>query len=155
MIEQKTASAILQRKEEVEINGTTYKVEPPSTATLILVSEQLANLPSEKLNQDNVIGEVFKNVENGRAIARSFAIMILGAKEIEKTNFIYRFFRIDKLEKLTNEIMHYEISKYVKEYVRIISLMQVQDFFMLITFLKEVNLTKTTKKVIKTTAAGQ
>jgi hypothetical protein len=155
MIEEKTAKVILQKKEKVTINNNTYEVEQPTTATLILISEQLAKLPNEDLDKENIIGSVLSNVQHGENIARSFAIMILGAKQIEKTSIIDKLFKTSKLERLTKEILHFEIKKYVSEYVRVMSSMQVQDFFMLITFLKEVNLTKETRKVIKTTVHGQ
>ncbi|MBS9774942.1 MAG: hypothetical protein KGV59_07310 [Tenacibaculum sp.] len=156
MIEKKTAKAVLQEKEPITINGKTYKVAPPSIATLMLVSKEIAVLPKDKLNDEQLFQEVFKNVDFGENIARSLAIMVLGAKRVNKISKLKRLFKQKtELEKLTLDILNAEISEVLTMYVKIMSSMQVQDFFMLITFLNEITLTKPTKKVIKTTVSGR
>ncbi|MCC8155482.1 MAG: hypothetical protein LIP01_15645 [Tannerellaceae bacterium] len=47
-IESKVADTILERKMKLEIGGKYYEVAPPTTATLILVSELVAQLPPYK-----------------------------------------------------------------------------------------------------------
>lgn len=45
-IESRVASAILERNVgNIEIEGVTYEIAPPSIATLIVVSEFIASLP--------------------------------------------------------------------------------------------------------------
>ena len=54
-IESRVASAILERNVgNIEIEGVTYEIAPPSIATLIVVSEFIASLP------------IVEKVENGR-----------------------------------------------------------------------------------------
>ncbi len=162
MIEEKTSKAVLQEKEPITINGKTYKVAPPSIATLMLVSKEIAILPKKVLDDKQLFQEVFKNVAFGVNVARSLAIMILGAKRINK----FKSSKVRKLkgliskqktalEQLTEDILNAEISEILAIYIKVMSSMQVQDFFMLITFLNEITLTKPTKKVIKTTASGR
>ncbi len=154
MIEEKVSKAVLQEKEPITINGKNYEVAPPSIATLMLVNKEIAVLPKEVLDDKQLFQEVFKNIAFGENIAKSLAIMILGAKRI-KSFWRNIFRRKTELEQLTEDILNAEISEILTKYVKIMSSMQVQDFFMLITFLNEITLTKPTKKVIKTTASGR
>lgn len=156
MIENKTTDAILEKKLSVTINGKAYEVAPPSMATLMLVSKELSVLPKQKLTEE-VFYEAFKNAIHGTAIARAFATVVLGAKKVEKKQSIIGKFlgKSTPFEKLTKEVLHSEIAELLKHYLKVMNTMQVQDFFMLITFLTEINLTKPTKKVIETTASGR
>ena len=48
-IENSVASAILEKSiDNIDIEGVTYEIAPPSTATLILISEIVATLPVVK-----------------------------------------------------------------------------------------------------------
>ncbi len=143
MIEQKVAETLLQKEIVATLSGKTYKVAPPCMATLVLMSEQIGFLIKGDLNNENFLENVFNNVEHAEKVAKSFAIMIIGAKELKKTNFWSR-----KLENLTQEIMFADINDVAKEYVRILFEMGGQSFFQLITFLSDINLTKPTQKVI-------
>ena len=50
--EEKTADALLERSQPFALGGKTYELAPPTLATLILVSEELAKLPSELFDFD-------------------------------------------------------------------------------------------------------
>lgn len=162
-IEQQTEKTILQKPLSIVVNGKEYKVPQPSIATLTMVSAEISVLPNKDFSKENVIQVVMSNAKFGSNIAKSLAVMILGAKAIEdeekptKRKW-YQFKKekqVGQFEKLTKEIQHEDIRHIVTEYVRILSSMNVQDFFTLITFLSEMNITKPTKEVIETTVSGR
>lgn len=59
-IESRVASAILERNVgNIEIEGVTYEIAPPSIATLIVVSEFIASLPIvEKVEKTEIVNSV-------------------------------------------------------------------------------------------------
>jgi hypothetical protein len=53
-METKVAETILQKLDEVNVGGKTYTIAPPSTATLILVSETVSKMPQVTMDdKDN------------------------------------------------------------------------------------------------------
>ena len=84
-IEAQTASTILQKPEEVVVGNTTYKVAPPSTATLILMSEAVAKMPQVNLTAEKVVDESIYIAKDCRIEGEIVAIMILGAKGLTET----------------------------------------------------------------------
>lgn len=49
-LEEKVADTILQKSDEITIGEKTYKIAPPTTATLILASEAVSRLPKTVLD---------------------------------------------------------------------------------------------------------
>ena len=173
-IEAQTASTILQKPEEVVVGNTTYKVAPPSTATLILVSEAVANMPQVNLKSENIVDESLYVAKDCRIEGEIIAIMILGAKGLIETRKVRQTKEKRRLwglwkqryEVETEETINRkaELSKQLLEDVsprelmnltsRLLQGMQIADFFGLTTFLIEINLLRQTK-VVQTTASGQ
>lgn len=60
-IENSVASAILEKSiDNIDIEGVTYEIAPPSTATLILISEIVATLPVvKKVPAEEIVTSVF------------------------------------------------------------------------------------------------
>lgn len=87
-IESKVAKSILQQTEEITIGDEVMSVAPPSTATLILVSEETAKLPQLKLDSKNMASEVIYVAKDCRVLGDIVAILILGAKGLTKTIII-------------------------------------------------------------------
>ena len=56
-IEDKVAKTILQQPEEIKVGDKTYKVAPPSVATLILISGAVSRLPHIHLNDEKIMEE--------------------------------------------------------------------------------------------------
>lgn len=79
-IEQKASETILQKTQEVKIGEETYQVAPPTTSTLILASEYIAQLPSIKLDGDSILIETLYIAKDCRVLGDIVAILILGAK---------------------------------------------------------------------------
>lgn len=181
-IETKVAKTILQQSEEITVGDTVYKAAPPSTATLILVSEAAARMPQVKLDPERIVDEVLSIAKDCRPMGEFAAIMILGAKgltetqkvvkAVEKTVYDHYFFGLIKrprvvIETIEDEIVidrKTELSKALLEDLtprelhnltaRLLSQMQVADFFGLTTFLIETNLLRQTREV-GTIASGQ
>lgn len=161
--ERKAGDAILQRPETVTAGGRTYRIAPPSTATLILVSETVSELPDVKIDKENFFMESLAKAEHFRAIGEIAATLVLGAKAIREDEggagpLRRRLFRRrTKRERLARELMEdltpAELNRLV---AAILQGMEIGDFFAITTFLSEINLLKPTRKVeTGATASGQ
>ena len=181
-IETKVAKTILQEPEEITVGETVYKAAPPSTATLILVSEAAARMPQTKLDPERIVDEALSIAKDCRPMGEFAAILILGAKGLTDTRKVVKtakktvyepyLFGLLKRPRVITEIVAEEVmidrkaelSKALLEdltprelhnlVARLLSLMQVADFFGLTTFLIETNLLRQTREV-GTTASGQ
>lgn len=181
-IETKVARTILQEPEEITVGDTVYQVAPPSTATLILVSEAAARMPQEKLDPERIVDEVLSIAKDCRPIGEFAAILILGAKgltetrkavkTVEKAVYEPILFGLLKRPRVITETVEEEVmidrkaelSKALLEDLsprelhnltaRLLQRMQIADFFGLTTFLIETNLLRQTREV-GTTASGQ
>ena len=182
-IETKVAKTILQQPEEVTVGDVVYQVAPPSTATLILVSEAAGRMPQTKLDPERIVDEVLSIAKDCRPLGEFAAILILGAKSLTETRkvvktvektvckpYLFSLFKRTRVitETIQEEVVidrKAELSKALLEdltprelhnlVARLLSQMQVADFFGLTTFLIETNLLRQTRKVGETTAFGQ
>lgn len=173
-IETKVAKTVLQQPEEVIIGDTVYQVAPPSSATLILMSEAASRMPQVKLDADRIVDEVLAMAQDCRPMGEFVAIMILGAKNLTERKKVpvktekRRFFGLVKFvkeheadkvidqktilaKKLLEDIEPRELHSLA---ARLLQRMQIADFFGLTTFLIETNLLRQTREVV-TTASGQ
>lgn len=165
-IESKVADAILQRTKEIGIGGAAYNVAPPTTATLILVSELVAQMPQIKLDAKNILSESLLIAKDCRVLGDIAAVLILGAKNLRQKKTIERkgFWGlfcppievvIDKQAELSGAILQsYSPKKLNELIIELLTGMEISDFFGLSTSLIEVNLTRATREVEKTTASG-
>lgn len=179
-IEKTVADAVLQRKNKAFIvEGVEYKIGAPTPATLILISEVIAEMPTMDVNAKNILHEVLSEAKHLKVVGKIAAILVLGAKRVleEKTIKLYdtkkerrfswkklRFVKVEKkTEREVNELEH--LSKLFLENLSVstlknvieskLSLIGIPDFFALTTSLKETSLTKTTREVEKMTVSGQ
>ena len=115
-IEQTVAETILEQPFEVKVGEKSYQVASASTATLILVSEAISQLPQIK-EKRYMCG----------LIRRPYTV------EVEIT--------IDKKAELAKELLEDVSPRELNLIVsQILSRMQIADFFGLTTFLAELNL---------------
>jgi hypothetical protein len=165
-IESKTARTVLQRQDEVVVGGETYKVSPPSAATLILASEAISKLPTVGLNPDDIAIESLYIAKDCRVLGDIIAILILGAKNLtgkEKfvTKRLFGLIRDEKEIVIDNKAI---LAKKLLENVepkdlhgimaRLLKTMQLSDFFGLTVSLVEINLLRKTRETVMT-ASGQ
>lgn len=154
--EKKVADALLERTIQVKVGAKVYEAPAPTLGTLVMVSELIADLPGIESKED--VAAIFRNVRQGRKIARICAIFIIGAKavkEMGRRSLLQRLFKPDPVNALTNEILLGCNSSDVSRIVaHLVDASNLEDFFELSTFLREVNLTAPTK-VEETTASGR
>lgn len=165
MVEKKVSETILQKDKVVEILGESYTVAPPSSATLILASEELADAPDIPKTEDSeeVLKWVLGNARHCKFLGAFVAVLILGAKRLRTPEYRTerRFFglvkksvRVDLKKELAEKILLNYTSKELYELtLDLLGRMEVGSFFGITTFLLEVNLTKARKVV--TTQSGQ
>lgn len=159
-IESKVSETILQKPEIVKIGDETFEVAPPSTATMILLSEAISKLPQIKLDEDRILTEVLAIAKDCDALGEIGAILILGAKRINEKVTKKQFFglkrkEVSEFERLKEKILSELEPKALNEMIaKILKGMQIGDFFGLTTSLLEVNLLRQ-KREVETTAFGQ
>jgi hypothetical protein len=166
-IEQRVGEAVLQKPKEVVIGDRTFTVAPPSTATLLLVSEGISQLPQVSLSKDKIVEEVLFVAKDCRVLGDIVATLILGSKHlteavlVEKRRFFGLFKRtttetIDRKAELAEWLLaELAPTQLYKLFFDLIKDFQLGDFFGLTTFLIEINLLRPTKVVDETTASGQ
>ncbi len=165
-VEEKVSETILQQSEDIIVGNEIFKVAPPSTATLILASEAISQLPHVSLDTENIASESLYIAKDCRILGDIVAILILGAKGLTETRTIVkkRCFGLKREEceliidhklilskKLLENISPRELHNLM---VRLLQFMQLGDFFGLTTSLIEINLLRKTREV-GTIASGQ
>ncbi len=176
-LEKKVADAILEKATDViTIEGNDYPIAPPTTGTLILISELVSTMPIVDKNTKNALYEVLCTAKDLSVIGKIAATLILGAKRIKEQRKVsetkiarrkrwsWRKFcmvtdtmtkSVDVLEadflaeKLLDEVTTQTLNNII---VKRLGESQFGDFFVLTTSLSEVNLLRKTKEV--ETASG-
>lgn len=159
-IEQMVAETVLEKPLEIKVGEKAYQVAPASTATLILVSEAISQLPHIALDTEKVVEETLSVAKDCRVIGDIAAILILGSKnitekkkvpQIKEKRYLCGLIRrpytveiettVDKKAELARELLE-EVSPRELNLIvsQILSRMQIADFFGLTTFLTELNL---------------
>jgi hypothetical protein len=174
-IEEKVADTILEKSQELSIGSKKYQVAPPSTATLILVSEAVSRLPHIVADPDKVVEESLSFGKDCRVLGDIAAILILGARHLkecvkvkQKTEkrYLWGLFKRqvveeveevrDRKAELAQEILESYSPKALNMLVGgLLNKMEIGDFFGLTTFLIEINLMHQTKVETEATAHGQ
>lgn len=161
-IETKTAEAITQEPEEVTVGDRSFLVQPPSVATLILVSEAVSRLPHFDADGQNVLAQTLANAKDCEPLGEIAAILILGARAIRedqepRKGSFWPFTRNrcnnavsgrinDRKRELTHLLLEQQTPRELFNLIaRLLNRMQIADFFGLTTFLTEINLLRQTK----------
>lgn len=145
-IEKKVADAVLQREQQLTLHGVKFNVQQPTIATLIAVSELVAQLPETEANNPLSVMQDLKNCE---VVGKVFATIILGVKKRKWYDFRYK----SRKERLSNWIVNNctpnELCGLLGE---VMKLMQLADFFVLTASLTGTSLTRVAET---TTAFGR
>ncbi len=147
------AEALTQEGKEIVVNGKVYIYQPPTIATLAMVSKELDNIQEVNLSTQNLVFETLAIGESFLSIANAVATMLLGAKGINKRvlGFPIGKYTFNKLSKSISETI--PPSEVLKLLMKLLEGLQIADFFILITSLNEVAVIRRTKKEM--TASGQ
>lgn len=165
-IEKKTADAILQRVKAITIGGKEYLIAPPTLATLILVSEAVAELPRFEFSPENIVNDALAVAPSFAGLAEIAAILILGEKrlkttEIEKRRYLgglitrRKRVQVDMKKRVADELMGVELKELSNAVSTLLGGLQTEHFFALASFLTAINLTKPTREEAKTTVYGR
>lgn len=157
-IEGRVADSVLERTKQIEIGGVKYDVAPPTVATLMAVSELVAEMPIVNSTTDNVLAEVLATAKDMEVVGRIAATLILGAKYIRESRSSdptakRRWWtrskpKSDAVEELAMRILQ-EMSaqELMALMTKHLMLLGISDFFALTTSLGEANLLKRTREV--------
>lgn len=153
--EAKVADALLQREQEITLSGKVYKVAPPSMATLILVSECMAELPGELFAHSgekdvNLTLEALRSARYSRPIGKAIATLILGAKRLRvdgnRTKWLRWLRPTSEIDRVTRAILEdYPPSELGGVFLQLMMHMEVGDFFALTAFLQGLRVTRPTR----------
>lgn len=171
-LEKKVADAILEKATDtITIEGKEYPIAPPTTGTLILISELVSTMPNVNKDAKNALYEVLSTAKDLSVIGKITATLILGAKRIkerrkvckteteEHTHWSWRKFRkVTETHNRTTEVVEvdflaekllYEVAPHTLHQIVVKRLGESEfgDFFVLTTSLSEVNLLRRTKEV--------
>jgi len=149
--EEKTATTILQSKIAVVIGGETFNVPQPNTATLIRASALISKLPQvspSRLKAEEYVLNTLAVAKDCRPIIKIIALFICGVPKI------WNIFKLIKLWYIEYLIKYSDISKVKEAFIKILSSKQIEDFFVLITSLNEVNILRETREVMNSTATA-
>lgn len=149
--EKKVSEVILQEKKVVKIGGVDYEIAPPSAAVWIKASEIASEVPVREFDDDNILGEIFKNAGDYKAICRIVSYMILGVDNPNKGLSIIR--KKSEVEKLADKLAKAPPSDVKNALSVLFAHHEAGFFFASITFLSEIRMTKPTRT--ETTASGQ
>lgn len=149
-IEKKVSETLLQEDRIVTIGGVEYKAAPPSTSTLVKVSELISELPFDVLDVNKAATETLRIAKDCDKLNEILAVMILGYPRRSKRTLRYKL----KLRRLAGVISEVSPEECHKALTRLLPLLQVADFFAFTAFLLGIRVTMATRKV-ETTASGQ
>lgn len=178
--EQNAARTILgQSVGQVNVDGRTYDIPAPTTATLIMVSALATELPefATSIPKEDIVPTVLRTARHCNALGQIAAVLVLGAKRIRETPFAtvekyhnvrrWSWLRLRKTERvattrqtvverdyLAGKILAEMTSEALHELVvRILGEAGIADFFVLTTSLRTKRLLAPTREV-ETTASG-
>ena len=161
-IEQTVASAILEKPVgSIEIDGRVYNIAPPSTATLILISEIVSTLPVvERVSKEKVFYSVLHFAKDFKALGEMAAILILGAnhlteeREMPQKKILGIIPRkpkkiiVDAKSELAEKLLYNVRPSIIYDcIIRRLQDMEIADFFVITTSLSEANILKPTREV--------
>lgn len=152
-IEQRTADTITQQEGQVVIGSHTFRLVPPSSATLIEASAAASRLPRVTLDGTDVLSEVIRISKDCTAVGEVVAILLCGAKGAKRRGVRHWAHKM-KVRRMTAHLLEDLTPSELQQLaVALLNHSDVSSFFALTAFLVEANLTKPTKAV--TTASGQ
>ncbi|MCQ2299699.1 MAG: hypothetical protein MJZ81_06210 [Bacteroidales bacterium] len=167
-IEQKVAEAILEKPiGTLEIGGRTYPIAPPSTGTLILVSEIVSTLPVVSgIPNDKTVAAVLHYAKDYRALGDIVAVLILGRKGLTEEREIEevrerRILGISVGKKVSRRKVTVDVKSELAQLIldevrpsvlmdvviRRLRNMEIGDFFGITTSLSEANILVPTREV--------
>lgn len=162
-IEQTVAITVLEQHiGELVVDGESYKIPAPTTATLIAVSGLISQLPviATDISDDQLLAEVLASASRCGVIGHIAATLVLGAKRIAKDVKVadgkrkYPWQRrktISEVDKLAGQLLEGCTATQMLDIVNaVLREAGIANFFVLTTFLRAKNLLSPTREVATT-----
>ena len=159
-MEEQVAQTLLEEPTTVTIGGEAYQVAPPSIFTLVRASKYISKIPTDTINETNILGSIIHNAEEYENIAWAIAVILLGNHFTEIVTYPkWQFWRknksVTKGEILSKKLMKAPINEVSTAFFKVLGQMDIRSFFVITTSLKGMMITKPTKEVEnETTASG-
>ncbi len=143
-LESKVAKTILQEKTEVKVGKDTFEAAQPTIATLIEVSKLISKLPAIQMDSENLLFESLSIAKDTELIGDIIAMLIVGAQAPQKIkiNLFKYFSKAERKRKRLARKILFEMtpSEVNTTLILLLSGMNIDFFFGIITSLFEVNL---------------
>ena len=159
-MEEKVAQTLLEEPTTVTIGGEAYKVAPPSIFTLVRASKYISKIPTDTINEGNILGSIIHNAEEYENIAWAISVILLGKDFTEIVTYPkWQFWRkkkdVTKGELLAKKLINTPIAEVSATFFKVLGQIDIRAFFVITTSLKGMMITKPTKEVEnQTTASG-
>jgi len=143
-------------KREITIGDQIYQVAPPSVATIIEVSELVAQMPQVELDPQMGVTESLMIAKKCQILGDTIAVLVLGAGSHFETRTVVRKrlfglllqrknVKVDVRAELAKEALKMGPTKLNETIAKLLHGQELDAFFGLVTSLIEVNLLKATK----------
>ena len=151
-MEEKVAQTLLEEPTTVTIEGEAYQVAPPSIFTLVRASKYISKIPTDTINEGNILGSIIHNAEEYENIAWAIAVILLGNHFTEVVTYPkWQFWRktknITKGEILAKKLINTPITEVSAAFFKVLGQIDIRAFFVVSTSLKGMMITKPTKEV--------
>ena len=159
-MEEQVAQTLLEEPTAVTIGGEAYQVAPPSIFTLVRASKYISKIPTDTINEGNILGSIVHNAEEYENIAWAISVIVLGKKFTEVVTYPkWQFWRkkknVTKGELLAKKLINTPITEVSAAFFKVLGQIDIRAFFIVSTSLKGMMITKPTKEVEnQTTASG-
>lgn len=145
-IESQAADVVFNRKSSLIVGGQTFTFPRPTIATLIAVSEVIAELPDKQLDPDRIFSESLAIAPDCRPIGRIAAILLLGARRGKSSSPLKEALWRLKISRYGRKLLRSLTPEEMKDLILgVLDGAKVGSFFGLTTSLIEVNLLRRTK----------
>lgn len=159
-MEEKVAQTLLEEPTTVTIGGEAYKVAPPSIFTLVRASKYISKIPTDTIDEGNILGSIIHNAEEYENIAWAISVILLGKDFTQIVTYPkWQFWRkkknVTKGELLAKKLINTPITEVSAAFFKVLGQIDIRPFFVITTSLKGMMITKPTKEVEnETTASG-
>jgi len=153
-IEKKAGATLTQRPVPVFIGKRLYQAPAPTVATIILVSELIAQMPEHESTPDeNLLFSSLSLAKDTKALGQIAAVLVLGFKRYtratEAVGIKALLYRKDRAlaDFILANLRPGQLSEVITNVLR---QMEIADFFALTTSLGDINLLRRTKAEVVT-----
>lgn len=159
-MEEQVAQTLLEEPTAVTIGGEAYQVAPPSIFTLVRASKYISKIPTDTINEGNILGSIIHNAEEYENIAWAIAVILLGKKFTEIVTYPkWQFWRkkknVTRGELLAKKLINTPITEVSAAFFKVLGQIDIRAFFVVSTSLRGMMITKPTKEVeTEMTASG-